>query len=1002
MTAKKTNYADSEYTCQECRTKKRPRTRGLARSGLGPFGGVIRLNMEIMQKTNTNKNKKAYGRSKKRAAGMNDVKDGVMTPQVESEVFAYLEGLRAAISTGRLGAYMRDAWGLARHQVKDLLKKAYASHVIDANGNYVVPVEPEFFEGTLLKMDPEASLFLVKTDAGETIKVRSQGRLDFIPGDRVVLEPRVGDEGDDVKGLLVGLAHRRFTWVCRPTQTYEGLVMAPVKNKESGFVLFVPEALEGQVSDMRATYAVDVEDQLPADYTRADIANDTWLNKTEMPTLVAVRLMQTKGNSADRELEIAAVEHLIPIDFSPESLKESEALPDKVQAKDRRGREDLRDLPFVTIDGEDSRDFDDAVWAEKREDGSWRLLVAIADVSHYVKPGSALERDVQSRCTSVYFPTSVVPMLPEKLSNGLCSLNPKVDRLAMVADIPVSKNGVIDEKGATFYKAVIKSAARLTYTRVANVLNGATPEEEPLEGRRAEIQTLYGLYLALRRQRTRRFALDFETEETAAVFNDQGDIIDFKVREHNDAHRLIEEMMLAANVCAAKFVMAHHRDTLYRIHDQPDEERVFELRKGLAPFGITLTDMSPEAIAQVIEENRDQPTVQTMILRTMARAEYSPENIGHFGLQYEHYAHFTSPIRRYPDLLLHRVIKGILSRRKYHPELELEESRFHLSRHTERVRESEAERNRVKDKAGRERPVDPDRPIWQELGMMCSVAERRADDATRDVMNYLQCEWMVKHRRERFEASVTGVIDAGVFVRLEGKSIEGFVHVSKLGQGEWFQRDGNRFVGEYGTTMELGDTVLVRSEEVDLEKRRMSFVIDRKLTSVHGDDVKTRTRTEKPRREKRRQEPVMITPPETDFGWLSQEEAHEKARRWAKSVGATSAKRFMDAVADAWDTMESDERSIAYQLVAYVETWEVARKKGTRVPPLFDKDEPLVREAPEEAPRPKKTVTAKPSRVAAAPKPLSKAEAKALKQKRLDEKRRQKAQRRQGKRKPRR
>lgn len=531
------------------------------------------------------------------------------------------------------------------------------------------------------------------------------------------------------------------------------------------------------------------------------------------------------------EVAIAAAEHGVPVEFNDETLAEAEAFADEVDGRALRHRVDLRDLPFVTIDGEDARDFDDAIYCTDMPDGGWRLLVAIADVSHYVRPGSPLDKEAQKRATSVYFPASVVPMLPEKLSNGLCSLNPGVDRLVMVCD------AVIDPKGKTtayqFYPAVINSHGRLTYNLVWAALQNNAEAVEVLGERMQDITRLYALYKSLRAARRARHTLDFATAETKAVFDDKGNIARFERRESNDAHRLIEECMLVANVCAADFALQRKRDTLFRVHDKPEEDRLRTLNSVLVNFGEKLKDASPESFAALVERTKDNEFVQVQVLRTMSRACYTPDNIGHFGLQFDAYAHFTSPIRRYPDLLLHRTIRGILSRRVYTPEVVFDDTDVMEGFHVGKLKA------RAKDKAAPGKPEHPRgeqaqkrHAAWARLGLICSAAERRADDATRDVMNFLKCRYMLdlteKHgKTRRWPATVTGMIGAGLFVQLDDIGLEGFVHVSNLGAG-FFEFDEKQMLmrcPDSGESFRMGDSIEVKVEDVDLENRRMSFVV---------------------------------------------------------------------------------------------------------------------------------------------------------------------------------
>ena len=446
-------------------------------------------------------------------------------------------------------------------------------------------------------------------------------------------------------------------------------------------------------------------------------------------------------------------------------------------------------------------------------------------MSHYVKPGAPLDVDAQQRATSVYFPASVVPMLPEKLSNGLCSLNPGVDRLTMVCD------AVIDPEGRTeayqFYPAVIHSHARLTYTQVWGAMQGEEGGLAAVGDRLDDIRALYELFKTLRKARDARHTLDLETKETMAVFDDKGVISEFKVREHNDAHRLIEECMLVANVCAADFVIQKKRGALFRVHDAPSQERLETLRTVLKSFNEKLESPTPEGFAELISRTKENEFLQTAILRSMSRACYSPDNVGHYGLQYEAYAHFTSPIRRYPDLLLHRAIKGILSRRIYVPQVVFDDSSLMVSR-------------QARGLGSRPEAGDGDKPatqaekrhnVWERLGILCSAAERRADDATRDVMNYLKCDYMLRHGKGRHEAVVTGMIPAGVFVALKDIAVDGFIHISNLGWGyyEFDEKNLTMTSREEMTQVRVGDRVIVRLEEVDLENRRMSFVLESNL-----------------------------------------------------------------------------------------------------------------------------------------------------------------------------
>lgn len=439
-------------------------------------------------------------------------------------------------------------------------------------------------------------------------------------------------------------------------------------------------------------------------------------------------------------------------------------------------------------------------------------------MSQYVKPDHPLDREAQARGTSVYFPTAVIPMLPEALSNGICSLNPNVDRLTMVCD------ALIDAEGKTtayqFYPAVIRSHARLTYTQVWSALSGEDAGFEALGERLFEVERLYELYKILHAAREKRFALDFESSEIKALINEEKGTIDrFEPYRITDANRLIEECMLVANVAAADFVLRNEKLTLFRVHDKPEEERLQDLRRILRAYKLKLSENSPAGFAALLESVKKSPStspLQIAVLRTMSRALYSPDNIGHYGLQYEHYAHFTSPIRRYPDLLLHRTIKAILARRTYHPKLYSETGIEGF--HAQKLGFRPAFEKPVKDFSKAER----DHEVWRRLGLLCSIAERRADDASRDVMNWLACEWLSKRPNVRYASTVVNVLDSGVIVRLDDSGLEGYVHVSNLG-GDYFTAMEGQLVGDEGEVIRIGKQMQVVLDEVDFEKRRFSF-----------------------------------------------------------------------------------------------------------------------------------------------------------------------------------
>lgn len=542
-------------------------------------------------------------------------------------------------------------------------------------------------------------------------------------------------------------------------------------------------------------------------------------------------VVEVLGNvdDSDVEIDVALRRFNLPYEFSQPALAQAESLPDEVDENEVKLRVDLRDIGFVTIDGEDARDFDDAVWCTPTDSG-WRLLVAIADVSHYVTEASPLDKDAQTRLTSVYFPRRVIPMLPEKLSNGLCSLNPNVDRCTFVCDMMIDQTGHVT--AYQFYPALIHSKARLTYTCVWDALNGKDEDLTARGGVLSDISNLYTLYKALRQARAERGAIDFETSETEIVSDPQTKkIVAIKKREHNDAHRLIEECMLAANVCAAQFIGMNRAQSLYRVHGKPTLERLTALRETLSGFDLTLGGgAKPQAkdFEKIIEEVKNKPyadVIQNAMLRSMQQAVYSPKNEGHYGLNYEAYTHFTSPIRRYPDLLVHRTIRAILAGKKYEPQVVGDVSDLMQSRAAQSIREKAAASAAEGGKKPAEDKIDP---AWKTLGLLSSAAERRADEASRDVVQWLKCQYINQYVGKSFKGVITGVVPAGIFVTLKNLFVEGFVHVSRLGEDYYEFNERNMcFYGEWsGERFRIGDTVCVRVMSVSMQDRSIEFTIN--------------------------------------------------------------------------------------------------------------------------------------------------------------------------------
>lgn len=553
---------------------------------------------------------------------------------------------------------------------------------------------------------------------------------------------------------------------------------------------------------------------------------------TEPPALYGQpvgRVKEVLGEIDDpgMEIEIAVRKYSVPHVFSDAAVAQARTLPDHVRTSDHHHRVDLRDVPLVTIDGEDARDFDDAVYCEPAKVGrgkGYRLLVAIADVSHYVQTGAAIDVDAYERATSVYFPRRVIPMLPEKLSNGLCSLNPGVERLCMVCDMLVTAKG--DVHAYQFYPAVMFSHARMTYTEVAAILsNTRGPQAIQRKGLVPHLLHLHEVYRALVSARQVRGAVDFETTETQIVCDEAGRIEKIVPRTRNEAHKLIEEAMLAANVCSADFIGQGKHVGLFRVHEGPTPEKLETLRNYLKAMGVMqgISDKPHprefQAIAAATKERPEAQQIHSMLLRSMQQAIYTPENNGHFGLAFEAYTHFTSPIRRYPDLLVHRVIKAILLSQRYQlPALPTPgEAHAKLSKRLA---------SRVKppsDKPVKKPSVDT--LAWQAAGLHCSANERRADEASRDVEAWLKCKYMREHLGEQFSGVVTSATSFGLFITLDAMYVEGLVHITELG-GEYFRFDEARqeLRGERtGIRYALGSRVDVQVSRVDLDGRRIDF-----------------------------------------------------------------------------------------------------------------------------------------------------------------------------------
>jgi ribonuclease R len=577
-------------------------------------------------------------------------------------------------------------------------------------------------------------------------------------------------------------------------------IVGELKRKGNHYFL-IPE-------NCKITHKVDVDNQQLLNAKVGQYVNAEIIKYPSYRQATFVQITEVLGHPQDpgMEIKVALRRHGISADWDSELLAQADKLGTKVAEKDKVSRADYRDLPFVTIDGADAKDFDDAVYCERDESGDWRLLVAIADVSHYVRPNDLLDQEAQSRATSIYFPGHVVPMIPKALSNGLCSLNPNVDRLAIVCEMTINSHGLMTS--ADFCEAVIHSHARLTYdqanavvthkgkntkgeSKLAKQVNDTTPGVVPY------IEDLHTLYNVLKPARSKRGAIDFDTQELKFNLNKKQKITSMSPVIRNDAHKMIEEFMLCANVATADFLQTHKIPALYRSHEGPKQKKLTLLRTFLSEKGLVLGGGEKPAshhynqLLNNIDHRGDASIIRTMLLRSQSKAEYSPKNEGHFGLAYDAYAHFTSPIRRYPDLLAHRAIRAKINSRK--STLQLALSCF----------------TRTKGIANKGYPYDS--KAMAELGMHCSNQSRQADEVSREVENWLKCQYMQKFTGESFAATISGVTSFGLFVELDQMGVEGLIHISSL----------NGSVEGYA----LGDNVNVVLNKVDLQQRKIDFVI---------------------------------------------------------------------------------------------------------------------------------------------------------------------------------
>ncbi|WP_442497179.1 ribonuclease R [Methylobacter sp. sgz302048] len=631
---------------------------------------------------------------------------------------------------------------------------------------------------------PDGFGFIKPDDGSDDLFLSPREMDQLIHNDRAVVRVSGIDKKGRREGAVVEIIERN-------THQVVGRLY-----KERGFTYVVPD-----IKNIAQTVLIE-----KGDAGKAKVGQIVVAEILEQPTKLRQpigRVIEVLGDhmAPGMEIEMAIRSYELPNQWPDELLKEIKPLKDEVPESAKQNRVDLRDIPLVTIDGEDARDFDDAVYCQKTSTG-WKLLVAIADVSHYVQINTALDKEAQNRSTSVYFPERVIPMLPEILSNGLCSLNPDVDRLCMVCELYISQQGKVFR--SRFFEAVMRSHARLTYTNVAKILvEGDKKLAKQYKALMPHLQELYALYKVMRKSREERGAMDFDTQETRIIFGPNRKIEKIVPVVRNDAHKLIEECMITANMAAARFLNRKKMPKLLRIHDGPTPDKLLSLRSFLGELGLRLgggskpTPLDYMHLVDSIQGRPDAHLIQTVLLRSMSQAVYSPELKGHFGLALEAYAHFTSPIRRYPDLLVHRAIRHCLQGKT------AENFSYGLS-------------------------------DMEKLGEHCSANERRADDATRDVISWLKCEYMMDKVGEEFPGIISSVTSFGLFIELTEIYVEGLVHISNLAQDYFhFDPTSHQLLGEKtGIRYRLGDSVRVKVVRVDLDEKKIDFELVHKQAAL--------------------------------------------------------------------------------------------------------------------------------------------------------------------------
>ena len=692
-----------------------------------------------------------------------------------NQLIDYLEDIGKPVKADAI----LEAFGLKGQRMRSLLvERLYAmvrsgKILENRRGEYCLTAKLDLVTG-IVSGHRDGFGFVVRDDGEpDDVFLSAREMRSVFDGDRVAVRIAGMDRRGRAEGELVDVLERRTEEVAGKFIRERGIGIVIPDNARIAHRILIPKDAWGGAK--------------PGQVVVAEIVD--YPTQVEQAT---GRILEILGAPDEKGIatEIAIRSHAIPHEWPRSLLSEVSKFGTSVPSKAKEGRYDLRDVDLVTIDGADARDFDDAVYCE-RDGSGWTLLVAIADVSHYVSVGSALDKEATRRGTSVYFPDRVVPMLPEVLSNGLCSLNPKVDRLCMVCEMRVNAEGKVTS--SEFYEAVMRSKARLTYSQVSAFLEGRSSKSVP-GALHQSVRELHALYKALAKARNRRGAIEIDLPQTKFKLNKAGEIERIEIVPRNDAHRLIEECMISANVEAAKFLKRHRIPGLFRVHARPDPDRFDELRLYLTSLGLKVAHphhVKPRDYTKMIRQTADRPdayAIMMAMLRSLTHAEYSPTNIGHFGLALESYAHFTSPIRRYPDLLVHRAIGHIVSGGK--------PGRYHYG-------SSEMER----------------------LGSITSAHEKRAEDATRDVEAWLKCQYMEQHLGDEFDGVITGVTNFGLFVQIGELLVDGLVHVTSLSNDYYHHDPGTQsLVGERtGRTYRLGDAMRIQVNRVDMETRRIDF-----------------------------------------------------------------------------------------------------------------------------------------------------------------------------------